>query len=280
MRSSFWLVNSLKLAAWLSAAILLLILFFLINESLPLIQRIGLMRFFTDESWHPLSNLYWLVPMLLASFYMAVGAVLLATPLGVVVAIFGHYYAPELLAKFYRGLLGLLSGIPSVVFGLWGMIVIVPFIVQWMPPGASLLAGIIVLTIMILPLVALTTDAALKRIPITYMRTAISMGLSRWGTIRRIFLPVAFPGILSGVVLQSGRALGETMAVLMVSGNVVQIPSSLFQPVRTLTANIALEMSYAMGEHRLALFCSGLLLLCLTIALVLLANYISRNHHA
>lgn len=280
MRSSFWLLNGLKLAAWFAAGVLLFIVYFMIHESLPLIQRIGVVPFFTDSSWNPVSGLYWLVPMLLASLYMAVGALVLAAPLGIIVAIFGHYYAPEWLAKIYRALLALLSGVPSIVYGLWGMIVIVPIILRWIPPGASLLAGILVLAIMILPLVALTTDAALQRVPANYLRSATSMGLSRWGVIRRISLPVAFPGILSGIVLQSGRALGETMAVLMVSGNVVQVPISLFQPVRTLTANMALEMSYAMNDHRLALFCSGLLLLMLTVMLVLIANRIKRNQYA
>ena len=168
---------------------------------------------------------------------------------------------------------------PSVVFGFWGLLVLVPWIARLAPPGASVLAGMLVLALMILPLVALTADAALAQVPQQYLRGAAAMGLSRWGTIRKITLPVAMPGILSGVVLQTGRALGETMAVLMVSGNVVQVPSSWFQPVRTLTANIALEMSYAVDQHRTALFVSGLLLLILTIVLVVIADRFRRIRH-
>ncbi len=217
--------------------------------------------------------------MLLGSLYVAAGAVLLATPLGIAVALFGRFYAPAVLAQGYRGLMELLAGIPSVVFGFWGLMVIVPAIGRWVPPGASVLAGVLVLALMILPLVALTADAALAKVPVHYLRSATALGVSRWGMIRRIALPVALPGILSGVVLQSGRALGETMAVLMVCGNVVQLPGSWFEPVRTLTANIALEMAYATGTHRTALFVSGLLLLLLTIALVGLAERFRRLRH-
>ncbi|MFV2057759.1 MAG: phosphate ABC transporter permease subunit PstC, partial [Thiohalomonadales bacterium] len=270
---------SLQLASVLSASVLLFILYFLLRESAPLLNEIGVGSFF-DKDWYPLDGEYGLTSMLLGSLYVALGAVLLATPLGVIVAVFGQYYAPPVVARIYHGMIELLAGIPSVVYGLWGLTMLVPWITGWAPPGASVLAGIIVLAMMILPLVVLTADAALAKVPANYLRSAEALGLSRWAMIYRIALPVAMPGISSGVVLQSGRALGETMAILMVTGNVVQIPSSWFQPVRTLTANIALEMSYAIGDHRLALFVSGLLLLLLTVALVSIANHLRRKEYA
>ena len=279
MRTNLWLTHSLRLAAWLAASVLLFILLFLLQESSPLISEIGLGPFFQAEGWYPQEGAFQLTPMLLGSLFVAGGAVLLATPMGIIVALFGQFYAPPTVARLYRGLMELLAGVPSVVFGFWGLVVLVPFISRLAPPGASLLAGALVLALMILPLVALTADAALASVPQQYMRGAAAMGLSRWGTIRHITLPVATPGILSGVVLQTGRALGETMAVLMVCGNVVQVPSSWFEPVRTLTANIALEMSYAVDQHRTALFVSGLLLLLLTITLVVVANYFRRMQH-
>lgn len=280
MRTSRGFQFTLKLAAFTAASVLFFILYFLVRESLPLINDIGVGAFFSKQGWHPLQAAYSLTPMLVGSLYVAIGAVLLATPLGVAVAIFGQFYAPPALAKLYRGMMELLAGIPSVVFGFWGLTVLVPWIIDWAPPGASVLAGIIVLAIMILPLVVLTTDVSLEKVPVSYLRSAQALGLSRWGMIYRIALPVATPGILSGVVLQSGRALGETMAVLMVTGNVVQLPSSVLQPVRTLTANIALEMAYAVDNHRLALFVSGLLLVLITVVLVLIAHYFKRREYA
>jgi phosphate transport system permease protein len=273
MRSDFCLSRILHLCAWLCAAIIVAIMTFLLLESLPLITEAGLLSFFQSHPWQPEDNHFSLLAMLIASVLVASGALLLATPLGIGVAIFGRYYAPKPLATAYRGLMELLAGIPSVVFGFWGLTVLVPWIAHWSPPGASVLAGVLVLTLMILPLVVLTCDAALLKVPPQYLRSAAALGLSRWGTVRHIALPTAFPAMASGIVLQMGRALGETMAVLMVCGNVVQLPDSWFSPVRTLTANIALEMGYAMDNHRAALFSSGLLLLLCATALMIVADH-------
>ena len=280
MRTSRTFQITLKLAAIVAASVLLFIVFFLVRESLPLLKQVGVGAFFSGDGWHPLQGEYSLTPMLVGSLYVAVGAVLLATPLGIAVAIFGQYYAPPAVARTYRAMMELLAGIPSVVFGFWGLTILVPWILRWAPPGASVLAGIIVLAIMILPLVVLTTDVSLEKVPTSYLRSAQALGLSKWGMIHRVVMPVAMPGIVSGVVLQSGRALGETMAILMVTGNVVQLPSSLLEPVRTLTANIALEMAYAVDSHRLALFVSGLLLVLITLALGLVATHFNRRGHA
>jgi len=277
MRTSTAFKLSLQIAALLAASVLVFILYFLIRESAPLLSEVGF-SVFMGVDWFPLENQFGLIPMLVGSLYVAAGAVLLAAPLGILVAIFSQYYAPASIARAYHGIIELLAGIPSVVYGLWGLTVLVPWITHWTPPGASVLAGILVLAMMILPLVVLTTHAALQKVPTQYLRSAEALGLSRWGIIYRIALPVALPGILSGIVLQSGRAIGETMAIVMVTGNVVQIPSTWFQPVRTLTANIALEMSYAVGDHRLALFVSGLLLLTVTVILVMMANALQRRH--
>lgn len=278
MRSNLWLSRSFQASAWLVASVLFFILFFLIVESAELVNEIGFMRLFQDARWNPTEDHFRLTPMILGSLYVAGGAILLAAPLGIATALYSQFYAPKPLARLYRGLMELLAGIPSVVFGLWGLVVLVPWIASWAPPGASVLAGILVLALMILPLVALTSDEALKRVPVHYINSAMAMGLSRWGIIRRIALPVAMPGVLSGIILQTGRALGETMAILMVCGNVVQVPSSWFQPVRTLTANIALEMAYAVDQHRAALFVSGLLLLLVTVGLFIAVNAATRPH--
>ena len=215
--------------------------------------------------------------MLWGTLFAMTGSVLIATPLGILSAIFSNYYAPPTLAHFYRTLIGLLAGIPSVVYGFWGLVVLVPIIGKLEPPGPSLLAGIVILSIMILPTIALVADSSFANIPREHITAAASLGLSRWTTIKHIIIPTAKSGLFTGVILETGRAIGETMAVLMVCGNVVQTPRSLFEPVRTLTANIALEMAYALGDHRSALFVSGLLLMVIIVCLILTAEWISRG---
>ena len=273
-RLLLWLLRG---AAVIAGAIVLLIVVFLVMEALPALRHVGVVRFFTDPSWHPAEGLYNLTPMLWGTLFAMVGSVLIATPLGILSAVFCHYYAPPVIARPYRRLIELLSGIPSVVYGFWGLVVLVPLIGAIHPPGPSLLAGIVILTIMILPTIALMADASLANVPQQYLRGAAALGLPRWATVSGVVFPAAKSGLFTGVILETGRAIGETMAILMVCGNVVQTPHSLFDPMRTLTANIALEMAYALGDHRAALFVSGLVLMGMIAALVGAADWISRG---
>ncbi len=255
----------------------LLIIAFLVQEAVPVLGKVGLARFFTDASWHPAEGLYNLTPMLTGTLFAMAGSVLLATPLGVLSAVFCRFYAPLRIANAYRRLIELLAGIPSVVYGFWGLVVVVPLIGRVHPPGPSLLAGVFILSIMILPTIALMADGALANVPSSYLQGAASLGFSRWGTVTRVVFPAAKSGLFTGVILETGRSIGETMAILMVCGNVVQAPKSVFDPIRTLTANIALEMSYALGDHRSALFVSGLVLMAIIVALVAAAEWISQG---
>ena len=277
-QSDIVLLWILRLFAAITGIIVILITGFLLLEALPVIQQIGWLRFFTDPSWHPVQEFYNLLPMLWGSLLVTLGAVILAAPIGIGSAIFCQYYAPPFIAVFYRQLINLLAGIPSVVYGFWGLVVLVPLIGKLQPPGTSLLAGIAILTFMILPTIALTAEASFAKVPQEYLQGAAALGISHWGTIRGVVLPAAKSGLLTGLILGTGRAIGETMAVLMVCGNVVQTPTSLFDPVRTLTANIALEMAYATGNHRSALFVSGLLLMMAIAFLVVIAEGVSRRH--
>lgn len=270
-------IATLYLCATLAGIIVFLIFFFLIGESLPAISSLGPHRFLTDKAWYPSEGLYNLLMMLWGSVFAMTGAVALATPLGILSAIFCHFYAPPLIAQCYRQMIQLLAGIPSVVFGFWGLVVLVPLISKLHPPGPSLIAGIFILTFMILPTIALTMDSSFSQVPSPLLQGAAALGLSKWATIRGIVLPTVRSGLLTGVILQTGRAIGETMAILMVSGNIVQLPKSFFDPIRTLTANIALEMAYATGNHRSALFVSGLLLILLVVGLVMIADIFSRK---
>lgn len=273
-RLLLWLLRG---TAAIAGAIVLLIVLFLVLDALPAFRHIGMARFLTDPSWHPSEGFYNLTPMLWGTLFAMVGSVLIATPLGILSAVFCRYYAPPALGQLYRKLIELLAGIPSVVYGFWGLVVLVPLIGAIHPPGPSLLAGIVILTIMILPTIALLADASLANVPPQYLRGAAALGLPRWATIRGVVFPAAKSGLFTGVLLGAGRAIGETMAILMVCGNVVQTPSSVFDPIRTLTANIALEMAYALGDHRAALFASGLFLMAMIVALVTAAEWIGRG---
>jgi len=261
----------------MAGGILLLVVAFLILEAWPALQNIGLAPFFTDQDWYPTERLYRLTPMLWGTLWATLGSVVLATPLGILSALFCHYYAPSLLAIWYRRLIELLAGIPSVVYGFWGLVVLVPMIGRLHPPGPSLLAGILVLFLMILPTIMLVAHASIAQVPISYIHNAMALGLGRWSMIRRVILPTAKAGLFTGILLGIARALGETMAILMVSGNVVQTPSHLFDPIRTLTANIALEMAYALGDHRSALFVSGLLLMGMVVVFVVMAESLRQR---
>lgn len=256
------------------AALPLLVLGFLVSESLPVLTH--LRAFFSSEGWYPLEGRFGLMPMLWASLAAAGGALLLAAPLGLASAIFVVFFAPPPLARAYRLVLNLLAGIPSVVFGLWGLTVLVPLIARWQPPGASLLAAMLILALMVLPTVAVSSIAALAAVPRATLAGAVALGMGARSRILGVALPAARGGIAGGCLLAAARALGETMAVLMVAGNVVQNPSGLFEPVRVLTANIALEMAYATGTHRAGLFASGLVLTMLVLLLAWLAVRIMR----
>lgn len=264
--------------AVLSAVIVLAIFGLVLAEAAPLIARVGPAAFFTDAGWQPTSGRFNLSPMLWGTLLTAAGALLLAGPVGVLTAVHGRFYAPPAWARVQRRVVELLAGIPSVVYGFWGLTVLVPLIARLAPPGPSLLAGILVLALMILPTVTLLADAALAAVPAEQLQGAAALGLGRWATVRGVALPAARAGIGTGVLLALGRAVGETMAVLMVCGNVVQVPESLADPVRTLAANVALEMAYAMGDHRAALFVAGALLTALAALLVALAAVVGRRH--
>lgn len=267
-----------------AALLLMLIVLFLVNESWPFLARIwrdghllGLFpSLFQEQGWYPLEGQFGMLPMILASIAVTLGAIVIALPLGLANAIYLEFYASPGTTRGFRLLLNLLAGIPSVVFGLWGLTRLVPMITQWQPPGASLLAATLVLALMILPTIALTSASALASVPKDLLAGSMALGLCRKTQILHIMIPAARSGIASGTLLATARALGETMAVLMVAGNVVQMPTGLFEPVRVLTANIALEMAYAMGDHRASLFASGLLL---TLLVWLLSWCAHRVHH-
>ncbi len=264
------------LAARLSALIVLFIVLFVLMRSWPALAQVGVLRFVTDGGWYPQAaaqaGQFNLLPMILASLLSAAGALVLAGPLGLLVAVFLSDYAPRNAVTPLRAGVELMAGVPSVVYGLWGLVTLVPLIAAWQPPGASLLTGILVLTLMLLPTMALAAHAALMAVPDEYRLAAAGLGFGRAGALWTVVIPAARSGLWGALILSLARASGETMAVLMVTGNVARVPDSLFAPVRTLTANIALELAYATEVHRSALFVSGLVLAGVVAVLVLVAE--------
>lgn len=281
-RSKDWLAHKLLLfssrsAAAVSASVLVLAIAVVTLESLPAIRDIGLWRMLSDESWHPSSDSFGLAPMLLGTVLVTVLAIVIAAPLAVVSAVFRQFYAPRALGGIYRRLIELLAGIPSVVFGLWGLTVLVPLISRIEPPGASLLAASLVLALMILPTIELISATALADVPHHHYLAARALGLSREQAVWKVVMPSAVSGICAGTILGVARAAGETMAVMMVAGNVVQVPDSVFAPVRTLSANIALEVAYAVDLHRASLFASGLIMIIMTLFAFCCAEAIAHS---
>lgn len=277
--TDWWLQLYLRSCAVIATSVLLLIVAFVTREAWPGLTTVGFSRLFSDPSWHPVDLQFNLVPMIVGTLAVTLGAVILSAPIGVGTAILLNFYAPRWLARLFRGMIGVLAGIPSVVFGLWGISVVLPIIAELSPlgQGQSLLAGILILGLMTLPTVVVTADAAIAAVAAKHIRSAAALGMGRRAIIWSVVVPAARGGIASGVALQIARSIGETMAVLMICGNIVQVPSSLFDPVRTLTANIALEAGYADSEHRSVLFVTGLVLLFLVATTMLVVEWLTSK---
>ncbi|MFH0796640.1 MAG: phosphate ABC transporter permease subunit PstC [Candidatus Omnitrophota bacterium] len=267
----------LLIIAFSSIASLAVITFFIFREGLPLIFKIGILNFLTGREWSPSNGEFGILPMILSSVWITIGALIIGVPTGLSCAIFLAEIAGDKIRKFLKPAIELLAGIPSVVYGFMGVVILIPFIRGILGgPGFSLLAGSIILGIMILPtIVSISTDS-LKAVPNSFREASISMGATRWQTTIFVVVRAARNGILASVILGMGRAIGETMAVIMVAGNALNIPHSLLDPVRPLTSNIALEMGYATGDHQKALFATGIILFIFIMVLNLMATYISR----
>ncbi len=269
-----WILAIVALSA---IAVLSLIIIFIFKEGSPIIARLGLAQFITGTKWSPTRGVFGILPMITGSLWVTLGALLIGVPMGLASAIFLAEMAPPKTSEILKSAIQLLAGIPSVVFGFIGLVVLVPFIRQWLGgPGFSILAASIVLGIMILPTIVSVCYDVLKAIPQAYREGMLALGATRWQTIKMVILPAARSGIIAAVILGMGRAIGETMAVIMVAGNATKIPVSLLEPVRTLTSNIALEMGYAIGEHREALFATGIVLFIVIALLNTLARIVAR----
>lgn len=244
----------------------------------PAIYKIGLFHFIGGQFWRPLENQFGILPMIAVSIMATMGAILIGSVIGLFTAVFLAEIAPSWLVKMFRPMIELLAGIPSVVYGFFGLMVIVPLIRNNLGgPGTSLLAVIIILSIMILPTIVSISETSLRSVPKEYKEGSLALGASHIRTIFKVMIPAARSGIMAAIVLGIGRAVGETMAVIMVAGNTPLFPGSILDPVRTLTANIALEMGYATGLHRDTLFATGVVLFVFIMALNIFLTVITRT---
>lgn len=251
------------LSALMSIFALITIIIFMFAKGLPIMLEYGLTDFIFGTEWRATNNppVFGLLPMILGSLSVTIGAALIGVPIGVLTAIFMAEFCPPFLYKLLKPAVNLMASIPSIVMGYFGLQILVPFIRNTFGgPGFSMLAAIILLSVMILPTIIELSEAALRSVPRTYYTGSIAMGATHERSVFKVLLPAAKSGVLSSIVLGIGRAIGETMAVVLVAGNQPLIPSELTMGVRTLTTNIILEMSYASGAHREALIATGVVL--------------------
>lgn len=258
-----------------STTVLALIALFIFVEGLPVIAKVGALEFLFGARWAPSAGAFGIWPMIVGSLAVTLGALVVGVPLGLACAVFLVEFAPPRGAAAMRPAIQLLAGIPSVIYGFWGLIVVVPAIRGLLGgPGLSILAGSLILGIMILPTIISISEDALRALPPAYKEGSLALGATHWQTIWRLLLPAARSGLLAAVILGLGRAVGETMAVIMVVGNAVKVPESILSPARTLTTNIGIEMGYASGEHRQALFATGIVLFAIIMVTNLVANLV------
>ncbi len=274
-------IGAVLLVSALGALLTLgLITYFIFQAGVPLIAQVGLWTFLTGTSWSPTSQppQFGLLPMIVGSLWLTFGALVVGVPLGLAVAIFMAELAPPRLATTMRPAVQLLAGIPSVIYGFIGLTLLAPLVRSTLGgPGLSVLTGAIILGIMILPSVIAISEDAMRAVPRPLRDGATALGETQWQVITGIILPTARSGIVAGVILGMGRALGETMAVIMMIGNALDIPFSPLQPATTLTSNIGLELAYASGDHRSALFATGVVLFILIMILNAITTTVVRR---
>lgn len=276
MKSKAWAEKFMQgvflIAACTSVLAVALICIFLFANGVPAIRKIGFVKFITGELWRPNNNLFGIFPMIIGSLYVTAGAIVFGVPIGILTSVFMAMYCPKKIYRPLKAATELLAGIPSVVYGFFGLVVLVPMvrefgrtlkqmgIVEKAGDGKGLLTTSIILGMMILPTIIGTTESAIRAVPIHYYEGALALGATHERSIFTVVIPAAKSGVLAGIVLGIGRAIGETMAVIMIVGNQPRIAQNILQGMRTLTGNIVLEMGYATGLHREALIATGVVL--------------------
>jgi len=266
--------KGLFITAIFSIIAILLIITFIFREGIPILQDYGVINFIFGMDWAPSDGKYGVFTMIVGSICITLLSLAIAVPLSILCAIFMAEVAPEIMRKILKPVIETLAAIPSVVYGFFGLIVLVPYVrTNIGGTGFGMLTAALILTVMIMPTIISVSEDAIRSVPLEYKEASLALGATHWQTIRRVIFPAAVPGIITSIILGMGRAIGETLAVIMVAGNVTQIPSSILDPVRALTSNIALEMGYATGLHYSALFGTAIILFALIMVLLVVANY-------
>ena len=266
------------IAACTSVLAVLLICIFLFANGLPTIAQIGPLKFLFGQEWKPSNDKFGILPMIVASIYVTGGAILAGVPIAVLTSVFMARYCPKRIYGVLKSGIELMAGIPSIVYGFFGLVLIVPLIRDvFGGPGASMLAAIILLGIMILPTIVGVTEAAIRGVPESYYEGSLALGATKERSIYAVMLPAAKSGILAGIVLGIGRAIGETMAVVMIAGNQPRMPKGLLKGVRTMTMNIVTDMGYATGLHRQALIATAVVLFVFILIINLSLSLLNRR---
>lgn len=272
------------LAALVSILCVGLICVFLFANGIPAIREIGVSEFLLGQTWKPGNDIYGIFPMIVGSVYVTGGALLLGVPIALLTAVYLAYFCPDGLYRLLKPAVELLAGIPSVVYGFFGIVVLVPFVRTISEPldgkGNSIATASILLAIMILPTIIGVVEPALRSVPRSYYEGALALGATHERSVYTAVVPAAGSGILAGIVLGVGRAMGETMAVIMVAGNQARMPKGVFQGIRTLTGNIVIEMGYAAGLHREALIATGVVLFAFILIINLAFSVLKRRDAA
>ncbi len=280
LKEKVWEILFLLAAGFSILAVLLICVFLFIN-GIPAMQKIGLFNFLLGKNWKPGNELFGIFPMILGSIYVTAGAIIFGVPIGLLTAIFLSKFCPKNLKKILKAAIDLLAGIPSVVYGFFGLMVIVPFVRNCFGGnGSSILTASILLGMMILPTIISVSENALDAVPSSYYEGARALGETHEKSVFRTVVPAAKSGIMAGIILGIGRAIGETMAVIMVAGNQARIPNSILKGIRTLTANIVIEMGYATDLHREALIATGVVLFVFILLINLLFNMVKKRSKA
>ena len=260
------------IAACVSILAVVMICLFLFANGIPAIGKIGFFKFLTGEVWRPSNDIYGILPFILGSLYVTAGAIIIGVPIGIMTAVFMARFCPKKLHRILKPAIDLLAGIPSVVYGFFGLVMIVPV------TGSSIITASVILALMILPSVISVSESALRAVPESYYEGSLALGATHERSVFSVLLPAASSGVFAGVVLGIGRAIGETMAVMMVAGNNTGMPKSIFKGVRTLTSNIAMEMGYATGLHREALIATGVVLFVFILIINFCSSMLKRRN--
>lgn len=266
------------LAACVSIFSTILICVFIFANGVPAIKEIGVFKFLFGTVWKPSNDIYGIFPMIIGSIYVTAGAIILGVPVGVLCAVFMAKFCPKKLYRIMKPAIGLLAGIPSIVYGFFGLVVVVPIIQDIFGTGGKgVLTASIILGIMILPTIISVSEDAVRSVPESYYEGALALGDTHEQAVFRAMVPAAKSGILAGVILGVGRAIGETMAVIIIAGNQTVIPKSILSGVRTMTSNIVMEMGYATGLHRQALIGTGVVLFVFILIINMLFSVMKKE---